>query len=114
MKVSALELRQNRDFKKLLLEAVDETLSSLGDSSKQSIYFHLEKSFTIKKHDIPNKVEEFTDAIEKIFGNGAKTLEIQIIKHLYEKVGHDFKYFPEKSELLFTDYVRAVCTHVNL
>jgi hypothetical protein len=68
---------------------------------------HLEKNFKIKKQDIPNKFEEFTNALEEIFGPGAKLLEIQIIKHLYEKVGNDFEYFPEKDELLFTDYVEA-------
>ncbi len=113
MTVSILESQRNRDFKKLLQEAIDETLSSLGDSSKQALYFHLEKNFRIKKQDIPNKIEEFTNAIEKIFGDGAKILEIQMIKRLYEKVGHDFKYFPEKCELLFTEYVDAACTYVN-
>lgn len=98
---------RNRDFKKLLLEAVDEGLSSLGDSAKRAIYFYLEKTFKIKKQEIPNKIDEFTNAIEKIFGHGAKLIEIQIMKHLYEKVGNDFGYFPEKNDLLFTEYVEA-------
>ena len=111
-----LESSRDRGFKKLLLEAVDEGLSSLGNSSKQAIYFHLEKTFKIKKQDIPNRIEEFTNAIEKIFGHGAKILEIQIMKLLYEKVGHDFEYFPEKDELLFTEYVSAIkvaCLHAH-
>jgi len=98
---------RNHDFKKLLLEAVDEGLSSLGDSAKRAIYFYLEKTFKIKKQEIPNKIDEFTNAIEKIFGHGAKLIEIQIMKHLYEKVGNDFEYFPEKNDLLFTEYVEA-------
>lgn len=113
MKMCALELPCNRDFKRLLLEAIDEGLSSLGDSSEQAIYFYLEKTYAIKKQDIPNKIEEFTDAIRKIFGQGAKFLEIQILKHLYEKVGHDFRYFPEKDNLLFTEYIEAACAHVH-
>jgi len=102
-------LQYDRDFKKLLLEAVDEGLSSLGDSAKKAIYFSLENTFTIKKQDIPNKIEEFTEAIEKIFGHGAKILEISIMKHLYEKVGNDFEYFPERDVLLFSKYVEAAC-----
>ena len=97
----------NRGFEKLLLEAVDEGLSSLGDSSKQMIYFYLEKTFKIKKRDIPYKIEEFADAIEKIFGLGAKFLEILIMKRLYEKVGHVFKYNQEQEDLIFTEYVAA-------
>lgn len=107
-----LESAHNRDFRKLLLEAVDEGLSSLGNSQKQAIYFCLEKTFAVKKKEIPNKVEEFASAIEKIFGNGAKILEIQIMKHLYEKVGPDFEYFPEKDNLLFTEYVEAASKYL--
>ncbi len=103
----------NRGFEKLLLEAVDEGLSSLGDSPKQMIYFYLEKTFKIKKMDIPSRIDEFADAIEKIFGHGAKHLEIQIMKRLHEKVGHSFEYFPEKDDLLFTEYIEA-CMRANL
>ena len=96
-----------RDFEKLLLEAVDEGLSSLGESSKQSIYYYLEKSFHIKKQEIPYKVEAFVDAIEKIFGFGANFLEILIMKRLYEKVGRSFKWRTSK-DLKFAEYVDAV------
>jgi hypothetical protein len=112
-KVPTSESARNRGFKRLLLEAVDEGLSSLGDSPKQTIYFSLEKTFSIKKQDIPNKIEEFTNAIEKIFGYGANLLEIQIIKHLYKKVGHDFRYFPEKDGLSFTEYVEAASHYLE-
>jgi len=108
-KRSTLESRSHRhDFRKLLLEAVDEVFSSsLGDSAKRAIYFNLQKTFRIKKQEIPNKIDEFTNAIEKIFGDGAKLLEIQVMKHLYEKVGNEFGYFPEEDDLLFTEYVKA-------
>jgi len=94
----------NHIFEKLFLEAVGEALSSLGTSSKH-IYFHLEKDFNINKQDIPHKIEEFTNAIEEIFGLGAGVLEIQIMKRLYEKVG-PFKHFPEQN-LTFIKYVEA-------
>ncbi|MGD8505748.1 MAG: hypothetical protein PVF15_03695 [Candidatus Bathyarchaeota archaeon] len=113
MEASALELSRSQDFRELLLEAVDEALSSLGDSSKRAIYFHLERDFTIRKRDIPSKIGEFTDAIENIFGNGAKILEIQIMKNLYEKVGQNFEFVPEKDDLLFTEYVKAAFVHMS-
>jgi len=98
---------RNRSFEKLLLEAVDDGLSSLGDSSKYAIYFHLEKAFKVSKRDIPYKIEEFADGIEKIFGLGAKPLEILIMKRLYEKVGGAVEY-PKHKDLVFTEYVAAV------
>jgi hypothetical protein len=75
------------DFEKLLLEAVDEGLASIGESPTQAIYFHLEKSFKIKKQETPHKTEAFTLAVEKIFGIGANFLEALILKRLYEKTG---------------------------
>ena len=75
----------NFDFEKLLLESVDEGLSSLGDSSKQAIYFHIEKRFNIKKYEIPGNFAAFDQAIEKLFGLGANFLETLILKRLFEK-----------------------------
>jgi len=94
------------DFDKLLLEAVDEGLSTLGESSKHAIYFHLAISFHVKKNDIPKKIEEFAAAIEKIFGLGANFLEIIIMRRLYEKVDGRFKW-NESKDLTFTEYVAA-------
>jgi hypothetical protein len=70
------------NFEKLLLEAIDEGLSSLCSSSKQAIYSLLENMFNISKRNIPYKIEEFADALEKIFGLGAKPIEILIIRRL--------------------------------
>ena len=95
-----------RSFEKLLMEAVDDGLSSLGDSAKHAIYFHLEKTFNINRRDIPSKIEEFADAIEKIFGFGAKPIEVLIMRRLYEKVGGVVEY-PEHKELVFAEYVAA-------
>jgi len=90
-----------------LLEAVDEGLSSLGDSAKEVIYFYLEKTFNINRREIPYRIEEFTDAIEKFFGAGAKVIEILIMKHLYKKIGHVVEYNQELGDLVFNEYVAA-------
>jgi len=94
-------------FEEILLEAVDEGLSMLGESPKQAIYYHLEKTFKINRMDIPYKIEDFTDAIEKIFGAGAKIIEIQIMKCLFKKVGYKFKHYPKQKNLTFTEYIAA-------
>ena len=46
-------------FNKLLTEAIDNALSTLGDSAKQSIYFHLQDKFKITRSDIPKRPKEF-------------------------------------------------------
>jgi hypothetical protein len=88
----------------LLLEAVDESLSSLGDSAKQSIYFHIEKNFKIAKNDIPHRFKEFADGLEKIFGAGAKFIEILIMKNLHEKIGKPLEWDSNR-EFVFVEYV---------
>ncbi|GAH09178.1 unnamed protein product, partial [marine sediment metagenome] len=55
-------------FEEVLLEAIDEGLSMLGESGKQAIYLHLGKSLKMNRQDIPYRIEEFADAIEKLFG----------------------------------------------
>lgn len=59
---------QSGEFETILLEAVDWGLSSLGETPKQAIHFHLEKSFGVRKEEIPYKVEAFAGAVEEIFG----------------------------------------------
>lgn len=97
-------------FRRLLLKAVDSTLSSLGDSAKQSIYFHLEKKFDIRRDEIPGRIEDFDHGLEKIFGAGTRFLEVLIMKKLYEEMGSKGKILKlnQGKELKFADYVKAV------
>jgi hypothetical protein len=84
-------LTQN-NFNRILLSAVEESLaSSLGDSSKQAIFFHLESSFKLKKENIPSNLGEFARALEGIFGPGAPFLEKLITKRLHQKLGIQFE-----------------------
>lgn len=96
-----------QSFEKLLLKAIDEGLSSLGNSPKHAVYFYIEKKFNVKKREIPCKTEEFVDALEKIFGLGAKFLEILIIRRLYEKVGQILEWNEGQTDLTFTEYLTA-------
>ncbi len=91
-------------FEQFLLEAVDESLGSLGESSREAIYFHLDRGFKIKKQDIPDKVEGFTQALESIFGLGAGFLEILMTEKLYEKVKRYSKTCSPQN-LRFKEYV---------
>ena len=91
-------------FDVLLLEAIDEALSVLGDSIMQTVYFHVEKSFHIKKHEIPHRLGAFTKAIESIFGVGANFIEILIMKKLHKKVDAHFRW-NESEEFGLAQYV---------
>ncbi len=97
-------MRQN-GLRQILLQAVDEGLSSLGDSPKQAIFFHLEESFGIKKSNIPSNLTEFAAALEEIFGWGASYLEHLIIRRFYDKLGLRFE---EVEDWNLLEYVNSV------
>jgi len=88
---------------------VDSALSSLGDSARHSVYFHLEKKFYITRDEIPSRIEDFDHGLERIFGAGTRFLEVMIMKKLYEEMGSKGKIvrLDQKKEFKFVDYVRA-------
>lgn len=93
-------------FDKILLSAIDDALNSLGESVKQSIYFHIENKFRVPRKDIPENLCEFQGGLEKIFGTDARFIEILIMKNLHSKIGVPLKM--EKNEQLeFIQYVDA-------
>ncbi len=100
-------------FETAMIEAVDESFSPFGHSCKQAIYFHLENTFKIKKQEIPCKIEEFADAIEQIFGAGAKLIEIRIIEALHKRI-QGFVHFPKNEELAFREYVTSMRAFLRL
>jgi hypothetical protein len=99
--------KQKPNFEKTIQEAIDETLSLLGENSKKTIYLHLENDYKIAKTEIPSKIEAFADALEQSFGVGAKLIEMNIIKALHER-NQEFVYVPKKREVVFTDYVASL------
>ena len=98
-------MKKRKDFEKLFIEAIDEGLGVLGESGRQMIFFHLENSYSIKRHEIPKKPEAFAVGLEKIFGAGASVLEKLIVKSLYSKLGLKYE---EKSDYTFADYLNDV------
>jgi hypothetical protein len=103
-------------FNGVLLEAIDEAFSSLGESVRVAMYFHLKNTFGINKSDIPSKIAGFSDALEKIFGAGAKHLEILFMKNLHAKLEVTCKWpayeYPLCKwivpEMTFEEYVRLM------
>jgi hypothetical protein len=94
-------------FDELLLASIDEALISLGESVKQSIYFHMESEFSVPRRDIPSNLDQFQTGLEKIFGAGARFIEILIMKKLHTKIGQPIEIEKEFS-LEFVEYVNVV------
>jgi len=96
---------KGKNFEKLFTEAVDEGLKTLGESGRQAIFFHLERSYSVKKYDIPKRPEAFAEGLEKIFGAGASVLQKIILENLYSKLGLRYE---DKKDYTFADYLNDV------
>jgi hypothetical protein len=94
------------DFNEILLGSIDDALLTLGESARQSIYFHLEKKYQVPRDEIPVCLEQFQVALEKIFGIGASYLEILVMKNLYLKIGCPLK-MDKNKDMEFVKYVDA-------
>jgi hypothetical protein len=97
-------------FEQLLLEAIDDALSLLGESVKISILLHLGNRFKIEKEEIPHRVDEFQNALEQIFGLGTRYLEILIMKSLNSKM----RFFCEEPTHEWPEQELTFCDYVNL
>jgi hypothetical protein len=83
--------KTEREFSRILFEAVDEGLLVLGESGRKAVYFHLQNLYSIKREDIPDKLEIFVESLRKIFGVGAEVIERAMARSLYGKLGLNYK-----------------------
>jgi len=96
-----------KEFSQLVLEAVDEGLSILGDEPvKRAFYYHLEKRANIKRSEIPEKLKAFHDALADLFFDGSVVLERRISRHLFGRLGLEL---PIHDGWTVADYVREAC-----
>ncbi len=77
---------QQKKFNELLFEAIDEALSSLGEPVKNYVYIRFENDFGVKKHEIPEEIEEFSKMLHRLFGVAANRLEVKSMEKLYPKI----------------------------
>ena len=78
-----------KDFERLLLDSIDEALSSTEEKLEKETFAQLE-SLGIPRVEIPRHVGMFTRVIEKVFGAAADDLKFLILKRLHEKNGWPF------------------------
>ena len=93
---------RNEDFRNIFAEAVEEALDTLSESGKQAVLYYIEKNFSIKKEEIPNKPEAFAEALQKIFGLGAYVIQKLILQKFYFKLGLEYGV---KNGYTFIDYL---------
>ena len=107
LQIGKEQKQPEEEFKVVIIETVDESLASFSNLDKQAVYFQLEKTYNIKKEEIPCKMDSFADAIEEMFGIGAKLVEMRIIKALHKRIP-EFVFFPIEREIGFKEYVASL------
>ena len=96
----------------LLIQAVDETLTSLGKSVKNQIYILLEENYSIQKQDLPQKTARFSEFLYRVFGAHARLIELKCMKSFYSKIKKDpnlniLTVSLEDNNLTFSAYTEA-------
>jgi hypothetical protein len=73
----------------IILQAIDQSLSALGDGPKQALWSFIEKDSNISRQKVPQNVEEFEQTLQKVFGLGYKFLDSLFKKYLSDATGEN-------------------------
>jgi hypothetical protein len=95
------------EFRKALLEAFDEGLFVLGSSVRDTVYYHIEKSSGLSREKIPERLEDFHKALERLLGAGAKVIEKIIATKLYAQLGLSFVEHEEWTIVDYANYAKS-------
>jgi len=79
-------LASSVELEETLLQAVDEALLVPGEIVRTAIYERLERSYQLKREEIPDHLETFHKALQELMGASAKVMEKLIAKSLYRRL----------------------------
>jgi len=75
-------------FNEALFNAVEAGIREvLGETGLQFIYGYLERNFSLKRDEIPEKLEVFSGGLETLLGSGAKVVRQRIYNNLFSYSG---------------------------
>jgi hypothetical protein len=99
-------------FEPAVTEAIAEVFNAFGENVKQALYRKLENNYGVAREQIPIMIDEFVDALESIFGNSAKLVELKIMKRIQRK-NRGFSYKSKNNEILFTEYLAELRSYLD-
>lgn len=75
-------------YEDMLNKAVDKALNRVfGSVATSIIYTHLENNYSIKKSEIAEKLESFSQAMQEYLNSGAAVVEKEILESFYSGLG---------------------------
>lgn len=63
----------------------------LGENGKRIVLYHVENQYALAVDEIIRKPRKFADALDNIFGVGARVIEMKILRNIYEDFGLSYK-----------------------
>jgi hypothetical protein len=76
--------QNRRNFDEVLSEAIDQALTSIGESVKNILYYHIQTKYFLKPEDISKNPDLFVLALKSLLGKGSSHLEELILKKVCE------------------------------
>jgi len=96
---------ESGDFSKLLLDAVDHGLLTLGEAARRAIYDCIENSYQITREQIPEKLEEIHAALADLLGKGGSMVETIAAEKFHKSLHLNFE---PNADWTLADYVGHV------
>jgi len=91
------------EFNKLLLQTIDENLKQIfRETATHIIYQFLENNYSLKREEIPEKLETFMEGLHDFFRSGVHVIEQSILVELHVKLGLKYK---SREGYRFMDYI---------
>lgn len=74
-------------FEDRVLGCVDKGMGTLGDGTSLAVYWHIERTYGLKREEIPGEPQKFMKSLEAIFGAGAHVLEMSVVMEIRSAFG---------------------------
>jgi hypothetical protein len=84
-------LASSVELEETLLQAVDEAPLVPGEIVRTAIYERIERSYQLRREEIPEKLETFHRALQELLGAGGKVMEKLIVRNLCRRLGLSFE-----------------------
>ena len=101
-------------FNKLLLGSIDEGFKEIfGEVATEIIYKYLRDKYSLKREDIPEKLEVFSEGVEAFFNSSAAWIvERNVLKNFYSSFGLQYRNENHRSFLDHVAKLRDTGSHV--
>lgn len=94
---------KSSSFDNTLLTTINELLTEIfSEDSVREIYRTMEKVYSLKKEEIPRRIQLFERSLKEIIGTGHSIIEDLLLENLYSKNGLNYVY---KKEYELSDYI---------